>query len=302
MMGPATATRVAAITDDLILSTAGNELRIIDANGAWTKALGWKEEEIVGFPLSKFVAPEDRSIVHGTIQSAGGNGDVKELSVAMVGAEGIVRVIWRFCRHETDVYGVGRLVENEAVESRVQQVLDKHEQRRSELEEAALSATVAEKKAGTWRTWLAAGAIAASVGGAALAWTVDKLEDNFERAHEVKERKNEVDGALTDLKGRADVTDEKFKRVGSVLIETQVQVADSVSYLVDKLDASSSTKARQIPEPPTVQRAREKVEAIKEKRNIDKLFAFDKDAPDDPFVDIEDDLAPATEKTKASVP
>jgi hypothetical protein len=288
-----TATRVAAITDDLIVSAVGDDHRLVDANKAWTTALGWKEEELLGACLARFITPRDRGRVMVALAQLEDDGDIMALRVEMVGATDLVNVSWRFCRQEANLYGVGRVVGEAALESRVQQVLERHEQRTSDFEEAAVSASLAETKARTWKTWLAAGVLAASAVGGALAWAVDKIENSVEQAHEMKQREKKVDTALESLEGRADTTDKKFQRVGGVLIETQVQVSDSTDYIVNKIDAVWPKRANDVKAPPTVRRARTKVKAIKDKREIDEFFKFDADAPDDPFAGIEIELPPS---------
>lgn len=282
-----TARQALAITDDLIMSAVGGDHRLADVNSAWARGLGWTDADLIGNPIEKFVVQRDKGKLSAALDQLPDSDAVAEVCLEMCGKEGSVYVAWRLSRDDTGIYGVGRIVGKEALESRVGRILDVHEKRTDDLEKAALSASVAETKARTWRTWLAAFLLAASAVGGALAWVVDKMETNLQQTYEIKTRKAQVDGALEDLKGRADTTDKKFRRVGGVLIETQVQVADSTDYIIKKIEAAWPKKTDKVKVPPTVTRARDKVKAIKDKKMLDELFQFDEEAPDDPFAGIE---------------
>jgi PAS domain-containing protein len=281
-----TATQVAAITDDLIVSAVGQDHRLIDANGAWNSALGWKEEDLLGSDLKKFVAPGDRPRVDQALRNV--NGDVTELRLDMIGPSGMKTVAWRFCLHNGDLYGVGRVVCSDEIESRVNNLLERHERKADHFEVAAATASMSETKARTWKTWLTAGLLAASTSVGALAWAVNKIESGVVQAHQSTIRKAKVDGAIGVLEVRADESDQKFNRLGGVLIETQVQVSDSIGYIVSKIEAVHPRTTVSVREPPTVEKMRTKVEAIKKKKQIDKLFEFDEDSPSDPFAGLED--------------
>lgn len=291
-----TARQALAITDDLIMSAVGGDHRLVDTNDAWLQTLGWTDADVIGSPVDKFVVQRDKGKLAVVVEELSDANDIGDVYLEMCGKLANVYVAWRLSHDGTNLYGVGRIVGKEALESRVQQVLDRHEKRTGDLERAALSATISETKAKKWKTWLTALILALSAVGGALAWTVEKMEKSVEQTHEIKARKEQVDGALQDLKGRADTTDKKFMRVGGVLIETQVQVADSTDYIIDKIEAAWPQRTDDVDEPKTVQRARTKVKAIKDKKMIDELFKFDEDAPDDPFAGIEHD-PPACDDT-----
>lgn len=284
-----TATQVAAITDDLIVSAVGDDHRLVDANDVWKTSLGWAKEDLLGSRLQKFVAPGDRGRAVEALRRLSGNGDVSELRLDMVGPSGLRAVSWRFCCHEGNLYGVGKVGGSDALESRVEKVLERHEQKEDELEDAVATASMAEKRARTWKTWLAAAVLAVSAVGGALAWAIDKIESSVRQAHESEQREEKVDGEIKTLENRADKTDKKFQRVGGVLIETQVQVSDSIGYIVSMIEAVHPGATAGVDEPEAVDLARKKVEAIKEKELIDKLFEFDEAAPDDPFAGIENE-------------
>jgi hypothetical protein len=284
-----TAARLAAISDDLILSAMGDDHRLVDVNPAWGAALGWKEGDLLGSRLGRFIGPKDRDQATAALTALGDGSTLTELRVDMLGDAGLVPVDWRFYRHEGQLYGVGRVLDGHAVESRVQHVLDRHEQKETDLEDESTEAKVALTKAQTWKTWLAAAVLVASSMVGALAWALAKIENSVRDAHQTEVRETKQDDELKALRQRADTDDKKFRAVGKALIRTEVQVSDSTEYVVDKIDAAHPRKAvASVREPPTVEAARTKVEAIKDAHRIDELFKFDEDAPDDPFAGIEE--------------
>ena len=280
-----TAARLAAISDDLILSAVGDEHRLVDVNPAWTEQLGWTEGDLLGSRLSRYVTPEERPSVVGALAALGENSMLTELRISMLSHQGPVMVDWKFYRHAEQLYGVGRVLDDHAVESRVHQILDRHEQKEIQLEDEA---AVTLKKAQTWKTWLGAAALVASSVGGALAWAFSKIEQSVRHSHQVELREAKQDEKLEKLEQRVDTGDKKFRAVGKALIRTEVQVSDSTEYIVDKIDAAHPRKAKATKEPESVEAARTKVEAIKNKSRIDELFQFDEEAPDDPFAGIED--------------
>lgn len=72
----------------------------------------------------------------------------------------------------------------------------------------------------------------------------------------------------------------KVRTLGTLAIEQQVQVADGMKYIADKIDKVHPSRAGAVDKPESVQKSEDKAEAIKKARRVDELF--DVDDPD-PF-------------------
>ncbi len=80
---------------------------------------------------------------------------------------------------------------------------------------------------------------------------------------------------------RVHIAEEKIEKLKEVALEQQVQIADSVTYISEKIDAISPRKTADVTMPESLKAAKRKANAIK--RSKSTLFE-----EADPFAEIED--------------
>lgn len=97
-----------------------------------------------------------------------------------------------------------------------------------------------------------------------------------------------VEAEMTEMERRVDTTEKKIERLGEIAIEQQVQLADSIEYIGDKIDAAHPRQADDVEPPPSVKRAKKKSESIKMRRGVEKLFNHEDD-PTNPFAGLQGD-------------
>lgn len=96
---------------------------------------------------------------------------------------------------------------------------------------------------------------------------------------EVKEAVVEADRAD---KRRMDVVESKVERLGSAQVEGQIAQSAGVEYIANKIDAASPKAADKVDEPPEVEAARIRADAIKKKKRKAEVLG----TKYDPFEDL----------------
>jgi PAS domain S-box-containing protein len=306
-----TADKLSAVADELICS-ADLEGYYTDVNPAFTRLLGWSEAELVNAPYIQRVHEDDREATEASVSDLQATGRLTPFRNRMLRKDGeVVWVEWKAYFHDNEIFAIGRErtgrsdVDVEAVLTRVlrheaQETEAKMKEREAiraaerstseaQIRDADHVANIAQAKAGTFKTWVGAVVAIASSVGAFGVWAISRVEAAALRTRDAEERKAHVDTAISESVTRDEVQDKKLRVLGRGQIEVQVQVSDSAQWNAAKLDAMSA-KARGVPEPPSVERARTKVELIKDDIAVDELFNVpDPDDASNPFAGIEAD-------------
>jgi len=138
-----------------------------------------------------------------------------------------------------------------------------------------------------WNRVLGIGLTLITVGGG-IGLSYFKAESESKGEAQSKEIVTSVESEIAEVESRVDLTEKKIERLGAIAIEQQVQIADSIEYIGDKIDAvhPSQKDAVEVTDYPTVEAARKKSEQIKRRRGVEKLFTPQED-PTDPFAGLQ---------------
>ena len=306
----ATASTVTKVADELICS-ADLDGYYTDVNPAFTRLLGWSEADLINRPYLDFVHPSDRRTTATSIARLRRSGKLMKIRNRVVAKDGrTVWIEWSAYFHEDTIYAIGHEVaENEeakleeivvrvfreqatAAEDRLERLQEKRESDQSARSMAERSATLANTRAQTFKIWIGALVSLAVLVGGAFTWAINRVEEGAHRAHELEARTQEVDEELGKLDERLSNSEAKNQRLGELVDETQIQVSESTSYIVKKLDAANPKLKDAVEEPRAVELARDKVELLKKDRRIEDLFKRDPEQPGNPFAGL--DTEPGT--------
>ena len=143
------------------------------------------------------------------------------------------------------------------------------------------------KRQKLWNRILAVGISVITVGGGVLIsyFQSSSKSENEKQSQDIVQS---VQSEMSEMESRVDTTEKKIERLGEIAIEQQVQLADSIEYIGDKIDAAHPRQADDVEPPPSVQRAKKKSESIKLQRGVEKLFNHEDD-PTNPFAGLQGD-------------
>lgn len=290
---------VAAVTTDIIC-VLDDAWVIADVNPAFSDRLGWPLERARGRTVTDFVFPDDRGSVRTSLSRLRREVRLVEVRCRCHRGDGsVVWVDWRATFHEDSVFLVGREMPEEdreissVVAAAVRKQVAEEERRRLAAEEERANinasllesqhrANLAQTKAKTLQTFVAAGVTVMTTLGAGAVWAINRVEESALKAKALQDRAERVDHDLDDVGQRIDEHERKIKQLGRAVVETQIQLSDGTDYLAKKIDAANPRAADKVEPPPTVQKAKTRVDQIKRASKVDDLFSADID--DDPFV------------------
>jgi len=142
------------------------------------------------------------------------------------------------------------------------------------------------KRQKLWNRILAIGISVLTVGGGVLI-SYFQSSSKLESEKQSQDIVQSVQSEISEMESRVDTTEKKIGRLGEIAIEQQVQLADSIEYIGDKIDAAHPRQAGDVQPPPSVRRAKEKSESIKLQRGVEKLFNHEDD-PTNPFAGLQE--------------
>jgi len=314
-----------ALTDDVIFSCDldGN---VLEVNNAFERVLGWEKEDLLGHTLTELAHRDDRTSVEVALNEVRTEGSARLRIRLPKKPDGVVWYEIQAHLHEGTLFGIGRrrtggpTADLESVVSRImrreQEVSATHNAQASEELEtekdrarsADRRADIEQKRAKTYATWIGALVTVLSVSGGAVAWAYDAVKESSLRAYKSEQRKTAVDQSLSDTNKKLDDTIQESnnqfgathkkiddvvvelkardERMASGIIATQVQVADSTTYISDQL-VRIDPDVRRAKKPKSVQLAEDKAKEVQDKAARDKLLG--RTDPLDPLEFLKDD-------------
>lgn len=303
MSRPTSLQSVAAVTSDIICALDESWV-VADVNPAFSDRLGWPLERAKGRLFTDFIFPDDRGSVRSGLSRLRGEVKFVEVRCRCHRADGsLVWVDWRATFHEFSVLIVGREMpaEDEGIAALVTMAVRKQiaedERRRLAADEERANvnasllqtqhrANVAQTRAKTLQTFIAAGIAVTTTLGAGAVWAINRVEESALKAKAAQDHRDRVDSDLAGVSKRIEDHEKKIHQLGRSVIEMQIQVSDGTAYLADKIDAANPRAAKKVEPPPTVTKARTRVDEIKRSTRENDFFSADID--DDPFVGATD--------------
>lgn len=311
MVARDTGNQLLAVADDLICS-ADLEGYFTDVNPAFSRALGWSEEELLRRPYLDLVHPDDREPMRAAIRRLRETGKLVDFrSRFRAKDKHFTWIEWRAALHDETIYAVGRprpedgSTDLESMVTRVvrQQAAEEERQRREwiedrdkereqlkgEVSDSERRASIGQTKAKTLQVWIAALVAMVTTIGTGAAWAIRRIEENALAGKELEERREDIDHDLADLKARIEKNERRVSQIQRVVVETQIQVSDSTTYISKKIDAALPRAADKVDVPPSVRAAAVKVDEIKRDETAADLFRSDPDPLDKGGTDGDDE-------------